>query len=179
MRRGGVILGIAGVVYPFAVFWGMGRVPASVLVLSALLLVGARIGVVRQGPLLLPLVGVAVTTLGVALVEAAWAAKAYPVLMSLGMATAFGLSLRTPPSLIEVFAGSRAPLEPNARGYMRKLTGVWCGFLLVNAALSLASLVWGTAWMWALYNGLISYLLMGGLFVGEWLLRRRLIAAAS
>jgi len=32
---------------------------------------------------------------------------------------------------------------------------------------------------WTLYNGLIAYLLMGVLFGGEWLLRRRLLLRSA
>lgn len=53
--------------------------------------------------------------------------------------------------------------------------------LLVNAvllamfagSLSLATALWADNAVWTAYNGCISYLLMGALFGGEWLVRQR------
>ena len=56
---------------------------------------------------------------------------------------------------------------------MRKVTQVWCVFLLVNAALSAATALWGDLAVWTLYNGLISYGVMGTLFAVEYAIRRR------
>jgi len=52
------------------------------------------------------------------------------------------------------------------------VTAVWVGFLLVNAAISLWTVLWGSLEQWALWNGLLSYLAMGTLFTAEYLVRR-------
>lgn len=44
-------------------------------------------------------------------------------------------------------------------------------FFLVNGAIALFTALYSSDKIWALYNGLISYGLMGMLFVGEWLVR--------
>lgn len=171
-------LGALGVAYPFVVYFALGRVPSAALVLMALALVGARIALVRGAatarPLLPPLVTAAIATAGLAVVDAGVAAKAYPVAMSLAFAAAFALSLVRPPSLVELFASLAEPApSPGARTYMRRVSLVWCLFLVANAAISAATALWADTWMWALYNGLLSYLLMGALFLAEWLVRRR------
>jgi uncharacterized membrane protein len=179
-----LMLGGLGIAYPFVVHATLGRVPAGAIVLLAVALVAARIAMLRgqaaARALLPPLVAVAVATGGLGLIDPAIATKAYPVMMSLGFAAAFGLSLLRPPSLVEIFASLAEPHpSPAARAYMRRVSAVWLGFLVINAALSLSTALWADTWVWALYNGLISYVLMGILFAGEWLVRRRVRAAAE
>ena len=52
------------------------------------------------------------------------------------------------------------------------MTIAWTVFLVSNAGVSAATGVWGTLDQWTLWNGLISYLLMGALFGGEYAVRR-------
>jgi uncharacterized membrane protein len=87
----------------------------------------------------------------------------------------FSSSLRpgNGPPMIERFARL---VEDDLPGftlpYCRKVTGLWCGFLAANSlcvvVLALAAPV---AW-WALYTGLIFYLLMGTLLAGEFVFRK-------
>jgi len=75
--------------------------------------------------------------------------------------------------MIERFARIREPdLSLGGQIYTRRVTQVWTGFLVANSAIAAATAVWGTVEQWTLWNGLISYLLMGGLFIGEIALRR-------
>ncbi len=52
---------------------------------------------------------------------------------------------------------------------------VWSLFFLLNGSVSLCTALWATAETWALYNGLVAYVLVGALIGGEWLVRARLI----
>jgi uncharacterized membrane protein len=45
-------------------------------------------------------------------------------------------------------------------------------FLLCNGAIALYTALVSSREVWALYNGLIAYGLMGAMFAGEWLVRR-------
>lgn len=176
-----LVLGSLGLAYPFAVFALLGRVPAGFMVGIALALAAARLMSVRQAAAaraLLPALSlVLAVTAGLAAVNARTAMLAYPVVMSLAMAAAFGLSWIFPPSLVESLAAlGRTIPSPAAHRYMARLSLVWCGFLCGNAALSAATLWSGDMALWTLYNGLISYLLMGILAGGEYLVRRRLQA---
>jgi uncharacterized membrane protein len=49
---------------------------------------------------------------------------------------------------------------------------VWCGFFILNGCMAAWTAFAASRETWALYNGLISYLLMGVLFAGEWVFRR-------
>jgi uncharacterized membrane protein len=100
--------------------------------------------------------------------------KLYPVLVSAVLLVLFATSLRHPPSAIERLARLREPqLPPEAVAYTRRVTQVWCGFFVLNGGIALLTAVCGSDATWALYNGLIAYLLMGALFAGEWLVRPR------
>lgn len=99
--------------------------------------------------------------------------KFYPVLVSAVMLAVFGYSLWRPPSMIERFARlQQADLPEQAIPYTRKVTWVWCGFFVINGAIATAT-VFASDQIWALYNGLLSYILIGLLVGGEYLLRLR------
>ena len=103
--------------------------------------------------------------------------KLYPVLVNAGLLLLFGLSLKFGMPLIERLARLREPeLPPEAVAYTRRVTQVWCVFFVVNGGIALATALWASERIWALYNGLIAYGLIGALFVGEWLVRQRVKA---
>lgn len=96
----------------------------------------------------------------------------YPVLVSSVMLGVFSYSLIKQPSMIERFARLQDPSLPEAAViYTRKITQIWCGFFIINGTISLVTTQLSIE-SWTLYNGLISYILMGILFAGEWLYRK-------
>jgi uncharacterized membrane protein len=62
---------------------------------------------------------------------------------------------------------------PVASAYMRTVTRVWCGFFVFNGAVALGTALWASDAVWSLYTGQVSYILMGVLFGGEFLVRMR------
>ena len=101
------------------------------------------------------------------------ALRLYPVFMTGAMLAVFAVSLIRPPSMIERFARIMEPdLGPEGVAYTRRVTQVWCGFFAVNILIALWTVFFASFETWALYNGLISYILMGCLFGGEFLVRR-------
>jgi len=102
----------------------------------------------------------------------------YPVLVNMVLLILFGASLSQPPTIIESLARLQDPDLPEAGvRYTRKVTQVWCLFFAVNGMIALSTVFlatqgFGREW-WLLYNGLIAYVLMGTLFAGELLVRRR------
>lgn len=100
--------------------------------------------------------------------------RCYPAIINLGMLVLFGLSLQTPPSMVEIFARMQQPQLPAAAiGYTRQVTKIWCMFFLINGAMALYTAFYTSRELWALYNGAVAYLLMALLFAAEWLVRRR------
>lgn len=169
----GIIL-LCMILYPFLVGWGLSQ--GHFLWVSVLLI---TLGVVRlfsQGnALLLPLTWFAILcgTLSMLLKDHAWL-KMYPVFMSVGAGIIFASTLIRPPSMIERFARLVEPdLPESGILWTRKVTMVWCGFFVVNAAIALYTVVFAPMKIWVIYNGFISYVLMGILFLGEFVLRKR------
>ncbi|HCU06380.1 MAG TPA: Clp protease [Holosporales bacterium] len=90
----------------------------------------------------------------------------YPVIISLSVASGFMYTLYKPPYMIETFMRFRKEnLTQREVTYAKNLTIIWAFFSVANAGISLGSL-WISMDFWILYNGLISYVLMGILFAG-------------
>ncbi|MEO1018124.1 MAG: hypothetical protein AAFY56_10575 [Pseudomonadota bacterium] len=101
--------------------------------------------------------------------------RLYPVFMSAAMLWAFSRSLYHPPTMIERFARILEPdLDEFGVQYTRKVTIVWIGFFAINGCIALWTAILGNWAVWAIYNGAISYLLAGLLFMIEYLVRRRM-----
>ena len=99
--------------------------------------------------------------------------RLYPAVIVALALVSFGVSLwRTP--LVEVFArGMGESLDARGVDYCRRVTVVWTVFLALHLAVTVGT-VFASRETWAVYNGCIAYVLMGALFVGEWLYRRRI-----
>jgi uncharacterized membrane protein len=104
------------------------------------------------------------------------AVEAYPLIVNLGLASVFAWSLAQPPTAIERIARLTNPdLPPEAVAYIRVVTKVWIAFFLINATITSACAVWFNIAIWSLWTGVISYLLIGALFAGEVIVRRRVL----
>jgi uncharacterized membrane protein len=103
----------------------------------------------------------------------------YPASISASMLILFGATLLRPPSMVERFARLEQPeLSPGRVRYTRRVTEIWCLFFVVNGAIAAYTAAFASREIWALYNGLIAYLLMGTLFAGERLFRRHAMRTA-
>jgi uncharacterized membrane protein len=101
--------------------------------------------------------------------------RLYPATLSAAFLLVFALSLYNPPTVVERIARLTNPdLPPSGVRYTRQVTQVLCAFFVVNGLIAAWTAVWSSREIWAVYNGFISYVLMGVLFAGEWMLRRRL-----
>lgn len=169
-----VLMGGLTLAYPVLVYLSLGRLDVRWIALGLIVLAGLRLWSEKQRTWVAVAAGAVALAALTALTRAAWPLKLYPVLISLTMLAVFGYSLRYPPSAIERLARLSDPnLPPHAVAYTRRVTQVWCGFFLFNGTVALITALWASDHIWALYNGLISYGLMGLLFAGEWLLRQR------
>jgi len=186
-RAGALLRAPLWLLYPLTIFFGLQLLePRYVaMMLAAALLLRWRRGAARF------LSGLAAVHLGTIAALAALAAltvltnselmlRLYPAAMSLGLLLLFGLSLRFPPPMVERLARLSEPELPEAGvRYTRRVTQLWCGFFVLNGAIALWTALGASRAAWELYNGLIAYLLMGALFAGEWLVRRRLLPRAA
>lgn len=119
----------------------------------------------------------ALLTLGVALTNSEPLLLLYPAAVSLSMLMLFGGSVMRPPSIIERIARLSEPaLTPAGVRYTRSVTLVWCAFFILNGTVAAYTALNASREVWVLYNGLVSYLLIGALFLGERLIRPVLLA---
>ena len=131
-------------------------IPQSYLIIAALLLVGIS-AMASNSPILL---------------------QYYPVCLNALMLALFMFSLIRPPSIVEQIARIKEPDFPEvAVSYTRKVTMLWCGFFAFNGAMALYTVLAGDLELWVIYNGFVSYCLMGLLFAGEYFVRRRVLRA--
>jgi uncharacterized membrane protein len=173
-----LIVALAGIAYPFLVYFGLRIVSPAVLAGGLVVLLGARVLFDRGDDARRRLGSVffiaAIAALILVALSPLAGLESYPILVSLALAGLFAYSLWRPPPVIERIARISHPdLPPAAVPYLRKVTLVWLGFFLANAAVSAATAVSGNMELWMLYNGFISYILMGTLFVAELVVRQR------
>lgn len=167
--------------YPLAVWvglmhWGTALLAPLLVGVFSLRLLMLR-GKLRQQMWL----GKALALVGILLALASWALKQshwllyYPVLVNAILLLLFAYSLFAPPTVVERLARITEPqLDAAGIAYTRRVTQVWCGFFIVNGAIALTTCLSGDITLWTLYNGGISYLLMGALMGIEWIVRKRI-----
>jgi acyl-coenzyme A synthetase/AMP-(fatty) acid ligase/uncharacterized membrane protein/3-hydroxymyristoyl/3-hydroxydecanoyl-(acyl carrier protein) dehydratase len=105
--------------------------------------------------------------------------KLYPVLVNGAFLAAFAFTLLRPPNMIfriavfqdKTIRGSLA--EKRVEAYCRRVTRVWCLFFILNGVVAAWTVFFAPDGVWSLYNGGISYMVMGILFAGEWMIRKR------
>jgi uncharacterized membrane protein len=176
-----ILVGLTGlsVLYPVLVWLYGGAVAPSLFVLFALVLVGLRMALMapdRNQPWRLSLAVVAIFLVVLAALDMDLGTKAYPVLLSLAAAYVFAQSLLLPPSLIERMAHVRhVTVVEEVRTYCRNLTAIWVVWLVLNAAIATWLAVHGSDRAWALWTGILSYMLSGILLVGEMGVRRLIL----
>lgn len=172
-----LVLGLLTIAYPFLVYFGINRFGVGYLAIGLLALMGVRLIFLRKGVnfknQLFLLAALSLVSLLAFLRKDPRFFYYYPTLVSGLMCVIFGYTLSKPPSMIERFARLMEPeFPPEAVIYCRKVTMIWCGFFVVNGSIALVTALLGDIKIWTLYNGFISYLLMGLLFGIEYLVRR-------
>ena len=172
----GAFIGLLTLIYPIAVYfgiqylepWEIGIVLLGLLVLRLVLVKSDK-----KHSQLLMFVGSAFCVLAV------WSnnlitLRFYPVLLNFSLFAVFASSLFYPPPVIERLARLQHPdLPEQGVRYTRKVTQVWCVFFVCNGLIATVTAVWSSFAWWSLYNGFISYILMGLLMGIEYLVRIR------
>jgi len=179
-RVGAILLAILGIAYPVLVYFGLSifspRLILIMLIVAVVLRAALFLGSGKRAQAASFLV-IAVILSSAGIASALVAIRFYPVIVSSTLAALFGLSLFSGMPMIERFARLRSgELDAYAIAYTRKLTGIWVGFFVLNGTVAAWTALYASIETWTLYNGLISYVLIGVLFVGEWPVRRILRA---
>jgi uncharacterized membrane protein len=176
------------VAYPLLMYVGQTRLGASWLALIFIAVCALRLAALRLGRAArvagavgavgAPQLTVLGSAIGLALVSLWQGSSAamlyYPVAVNLALLLAFAASFVWPPTVVERIARAWHPdLPPEATPYLRRVTLAWCVFFVANGAVALYTATSASFEAWALYNGLIAYLLIGAMFAGELALRTR------
>jgi uncharacterized membrane protein len=177
MNKGAAVralLAIFFVSYPFLVYFGIQVLPPSFFGLVLIALLAMRFGVLRPEekqvfvPVLLIFFAYAIAA---AVSDSEVMILFYPALVNFSLCFVFLRSLKDEESLLlRVVKARGVEINEHVPGYLRRLTGVWAGFFVVNGIIS----IWTVSLSlqaWTLYNGLISYLVVAILAGGELLFR--------
>jgi len=172
---GRLLLGVVLVCYPLIVYLMLDKIGPALLGIILILLMLVRSGFwSRRSPTLAwSSLALAAIAIGLLLIDdTALVLKLYPALVNLGLLVAFAYTLVYPPSMIErIVRAMRRPLSVKTGPYTRIVTMVWCGFFTVNGIVATLIALSGSLTFWTIYNGLVSYIIMGMLIIGELIFR--------
>lgn len=100
----------------------------------------------------------------------------YPVGLNIAFFLIFASSIIFPPSVIEQIARVlHKEFEESAIVYTRNVTIIWTIFFAVNGIVSAWTVLHGSMEVWTLYNGLISYVVVGLILGIELLVRKYIV----
>ncbi|EKZ6355135.1 hypothetical protein SJ584_16005 [Klebsiella aerogenes] len=177
-----IMTGLLLLAWPFLIWFGLAHnsLPWLLPLMALLLFLRFRQTRRQSGPLsvVTQIVAVAGMTLCIAsyLLKTHQLLLFYPVVVSGVMLAVFGGSLWSSMPVVERLARLRDPVLPEqAVRYTRRVTQIWCAFFIGNGGIALVTALYGDMSLWTAWNGMISYLLMGMLMAGEWLVRQRVI----
>ena len=167
---------IIAIAYPIAVFFAL-RNGLSIRMIGLFLMCVALIGVVQCKNVAFGVCGF-ILALITCLSDKEIFLKLYPVLMNLCVCGIFALSLIDVP-LAERFAEKmKYQMTEHAKHYARNVTIAWAVFMGINTIISLIT-VFMSDWAWTLYNGFVSYCLVGTMMLGEYIIRTRIMREQS
>jgi uncharacterized membrane protein len=172
-----VVFALLTLVYPLAIWLGGGRLEPRWLAVGLVSLAVVRLISTRERVWLLVGAGALALAALAGLLNVGWPLKLYPVVVNASMLALFGATLVRPPSMVERFArlqlkATGGELPAHVPAYTRKVTMVWCGFFVLNGTVAALTALFASEQAWALYNGGLSYGLMGALFGGELVVRQ-------
>ncbi len=174
-------IGTLFILYPFLIYLGLQefqpRIIACFLLIAVMLSFMTTMHDKNDGGMSLYWVSTAILVAIITLLlDSKFSLFLYPLLVNLAFFTFFTISLFYPPTVIERIARRHRPSLPEkAIVYTRKVTQVWCIFFLLNGGMSLISAFHSEMW-WVLYNGFISYILIGLMLAGEYLIRIKIMS---
>ena len=148
----------------------LGDALAIATVLAALALLARVLGVAFTAAF----AAGALALLGVGSLAGIPAVYGPPVIMNFAVAALFAASWWRGDPIVTRFARLEAePLTPSIERYCARLTLVWAGYLVVLGLIGIAIAVHADERVGAWWSGVLDYLLVAALFVGELVYRRR------
>ena len=164
-----IVLSVVSVIYPFALFFAG---DFAFWVVWALAVLWIARGAYSSGFERRLSIAAAVFFIVCMIFRGGFLAYLYPVLVSLAF---LAFSLKNEAVITKIARLKEPDLDEKGVIYTRNLTKIWCAFFIFNAAISLALALMEDKFYWSVYSGAVSYALMGALFFGEILFRKRFI----
>ena len=104
--------------------------------------------------------------------------KLFPVFTNIMLLYTFGITLFQPPVMIYRFAVLADKSIPNSPGqkqiaaYCYKVTVVWIVFFIINGSIAAWTVFYGSDFVWAIYNNAVAPILIGIIFIVEFIVRK-------
>jgi uncharacterized membrane protein len=97
-----------------------------------------------------------------------------PVLIPVALGVVFAKTLKRgeTPMITRIARAMRGSLSPELEIYTRRVTIVWVAMFVALTASAIALALWARPEIWSLGTNLVHYLVLGALFVGEYIYRR-------
>ncbi|ASG68888.1 hypothetical protein CDV26_11325 [Francisella halioticida] len=169
-----IILISLTILYPFIVFVGIKSLSLKYIGLLIALLFCLRSLIIKDKNIIWKVICIMGVVLAItaALINNIIVMQLYPIFVNIILFGIFSYSLFQEKSIITKFAErvNKLPLPTYAIKYTWCVTFSWCIFFCLNALVSTFT-VFGSIEIWTLYNGLISYLLIGLLATIEIIIR--------
>lgn len=164
-----VIFIIASVMYPL-LLWVFGNI-AWIHILMAITCVGRAI-FSKSGMFLLG--GLCFVCLAIFSTMNIFESAAfyYPVIINIALFIAFASSLKGESVITRIARQSGGKMDENGVVYTRKLTKIWCGMFVFNGSIAAILAHNESKVYWSIFCGIISYVLIGVLLIGEYILRK-------
>lgn len=160
--------------YPFIIYYGLVNFALWQIALLVALLASIRVFIFKNSRSHLAKIGLygslfllLFSLLSLILNENGWL-KLYPIIMSLLSFTVFFISLYSDKTIIQRIAEIKEKnIDAKKQTYMFNLTIIWCVFFVINTIISTYTMLYMSLKYWSIYNGFVSYVVMGLLIITE------------
>ncbi|THB67351.1 MAG: hypothetical protein D6B27_04620 [Gammaproteobacteria bacterium] len=176
-----ILLTVSVLLYPLLVYFGLQSFDTRTVAVAILLILVSRFFLSKKSTKTdkgIPQFRI-VLICGILLVlvslcaDSEYGIKLYPALVSFGLLIIFASSFYWPPPIIERLARLMDKDFPDeAVPYVRRVTISWCVFFVINTSIALWTTFFADQKVWVAYNGFISYILIGLMFAGEFIVRK-------
>lgn len=175
-----VIIAILILCYPLAVYFGLQHFSprylalgiAFVFLLRFILFSSTATKRSRVTLILITTAGVIISIIGI-ISNATLIIKLYPCVINLLLFSIFLYSILHPPTIITRLAQIKTSnLPPKIIKYTKNVAVIWCVFFIINGFIALWTALFASTKIWTFYNGFLAYIIMGTLFITEFLYRQ-------
>lgn len=166
------LFGIFIVAYPFVVFYALQQ-NIAVKFIGLVLLIAVLFSFIRNKNKYMLTLGLTLCFCVIFFNQEIFL-KLYPVLMNACVCGIFALSLRKTPVITQIAQKMcKKPLEKHQLIYTKHATQAWAIFMFINTIISFITIFLSTK-IWTVYNGFISYILIGIMMLCEYTIRKRI-----